>query len=298
MKESMSPRLAVLGFGLLGSEIAVRLRSQGFRVAGWNRTLSKAQALTGQGIDAADSPAAAIADAEVILLLLSDAEAIEATLFSSNPAPDFSTKILVQMGTIAPDESRRLARRVADQGGAYLEAPVLGSLPEARAGNLILMAGGDAALFERCNPVFQALSQQPQRIGELGQAAGMKLAMNQLIAGLTATFSLSLGLVRQEGNDVDQFMSLLRGSALYAPTFDKKLSNYLSQDYAQANFPLRHLLKDIALFHRVVESSGMDTAALTALESACKRGLAAGLGDADYSALYSTLVEANDQPSG
>ena len=292
MKETIMPRLAVLGLGLLGAEIALRLKSQGFSLNGWNRTPSKAQALKDRGIDCAPTPAAAIAEAEMVLLLLSDAEAIAATLFDTHPRPDLTGKCLVQMGTIGPDESRALAGRVVDNGGEYLEAPVLGSLPEARSGTLLLMAGGDMTLFERCAPVLRALSRQPQRIGELGQAAAMKLAMNQLIAGLTATFSLSLGLVRAEGIDVEQFMSLLRASALYAPTFDKKLGKYLSDDYAQANFPLRHLLKDVALFRRVIAAAGMDTATLAAIESACQRGLAAGLGDADYSALYRTLVEA------
>jgi 3-hydroxyisobutyrate dehydrogenase len=114
--------------------------------------------------------------------------------------------------------------------------------------------------------------------------------MNQLIAGLTATFALSLGLVRAEGIEVEQFMTLLRASALYAPTFDKKLSKYLSQDYTGANFPLKHLLKDVRLFREVTAPLGMDSAMITTLEAACIRALAKGYGDQDYSALYEAMV--------
>ena len=289
-------RLAVLGLGLLGSEIAIRLRAQGFDVIGWNRTPGRGDALAVTGVRIAASPAEAIGGAEATLLLLSDALAIEETLAAAGVADALPGRVLIQMGTIAPDESRRLAEQVAAAGGAYLEAPVLGSLPEARAGRLIVMAGGDSDLYQRCLPILEALSESPQRIGSVGQGAALKLAMNQLIAGLTATFSLSLGLVRAEGIDVDQFMTLLRGSALYAPTFDKKLANYLARDYGTANFPLKHLRKDINLFREVAIRSGLDEAPLAVLADACDRAIDAGLGDSDYSAVYEALVQ--PQPRG
>jgi 3-hydroxyisobutyrate dehydrogenase len=284
-------KLAVLGTGLLGSEIAIRLKDRHFDITAWNRTADKASALATVGIPAADSAAAAIAGADAVLLLLADAEAIRTTLFSEDAGAALNGRIIVQMATIAPNESRAIARSVQQANGEYLEAPVLGSLPEARGGRLIVMAGGDLALYERCLPVFEALCERPQRVGEVGQGAAMKLAMNQLIAGLTASFSYSLGLVREEGIDVPQFMELLRGSALYAPTFDKKLDNYLSHDYSSANFPVKHLLKDMNLFRRVAEQTRMDTAPLLALEAALARSLGNGHGDWDYSALYESLVE-------
>ena len=122
------------------------------------------------------------------------------------------------------------------------------------------------------------------------QGAALKLAMNQLIAGLTSCFSLSLGLVRAEGIEVAQFMDLLRGSALYAPTFDKKLDKYLSHEYGKANFPLKHLLKDVRLFGEVAEKAGMDTAFLTAVERACIRARERGYAEQDYSAVYEAVV--------
>jgi 3-hydroxyisobutyrate dehydrogenase len=286
----MPMKTAVLGLGLMGAEIALRLRRQGIDVVGWNRTAARARALADQGLAVAPDRVSAVAAAEVVLLVLSDAAACDETLFRGDAPPGLEGRICIQMGTIAPQESRNLADAVTRAGGAYLEAPVLGSLPEAREGRLIVMAGGEARLFDRCLPLLRALGPDPQHIGDVGQAAALKLAMNQLIAGLTATFSLSLGLVRAEGIDVEQFMTLLRGSALYAPTFDKKLTKYLHQDYAGANFPLKHLLKDVRLFRQVSAPLGMDTAFITTVEAACIRALAKGYGDQDYSALYEAMV--------
>jgi 3-hydroxyisobutyrate dehydrogenase len=282
-------KITVLGLGLMGVEIALRLQRQGQDVIGWNRGVANREAAARKGLHLASDPAEAFASADLVILVLSDAAAIEETLFDRPDPASIAGRILVQMGTIAPAESREIARRVEALGGAYLEAPVLGSLPEAREGALILMAGGDQGLYERCLPVLRDLSANPQRIGGVGQAAALKLAMNQLIAGLTASFALSLGLVRREGIDVDQFMVLLRGSALYAKTFDKKLEKYLSQSYGSANFPLKHLLKDVRLFQQVAEEMGLDRTLIATLEQICARTEEAGLGDQDYSALYETI---------
>lgn len=285
-------KIAILGLGLLGTEIALRLNQQGFDVTGWNRGAAGAQSARDRGLIVSSDLVEVLVSADLVLLVLSDADAISQTLFDdAGVASALKGRVLVQMGTIAPDESRALAERALALGARYLESPVLGSLPEAREGRLILMAGGDPALFEHCLPVLRVLGQAPALIGPVGQGAALKLAMNQLIAGLTASFSLSLGLIRREGIDVDQFMTLLRGSALYAQTFDKKLDKYLSHSYGVANFPLKHLLKDVRLFRHVAEDLGMDGTLMTTIESACVRGESAGFADQDYAALYEALVD-------
>jgi len=283
-------KIAVLGLGLMGEAITLRIKGQGLEVVGWNRSPDKARELAAGGLVTVGSASEAIERSQVVILMLSDAAAIEETLFAAGTEERIRGRIVLQMGTIAPSESRNLAKRVDAAGGEYLESPVLGSLPEARDGRLILMAGGERALFERCLPVLNALGENPRLIGDVGQGAALKLAMNQLIAGLTSSFALSLGLVRAEGIEVKQFMALLRGSALFAPTFDKKLDNYLSHDYGKANFPLKHLLKDVRLFRNVAEGAGMDTALTTTIEAACIRALDRGYGDQDYSALYEALA--------
>lgn len=281
--------IAVLGLGIMGAAIALRLKTQGLDVIGWNRSPEKARDLSAQGLETVGSVGEAIERGEILILVLSDAPAIAETLFAPGVDDGTEGRLVLQMGTIAPAESRDLATRVASAGGEYLESPVLGSVPEAQNGRLILMAGGERALFERCLPVLSALGDDPRLVGDVGQGAALKLAMNQLIAGLTASFSLSLGLIRAEGIDVSQFMGLLRGSALYAPTFDKKLDKYLAHDYGEASFPLKHLLKDVRLFRRVAAGAGMDTAMITTIEAACIRALDQGYRDQDYSALYEAM---------
>jgi 3-hydroxyisobutyrate dehydrogenase len=283
-------KIALLGTGLLGSAVARRLAHQGHEVRAWNRSPERAAPLADAGIHLAEHPAAALDGAEMAILLLSDAKAIAQVVEPLR----LKGQILIQMGTIAPEESRALATLVQGLGGGYLEAPVLGSLPEAESGRLILMAGGAEVLFQRCLPLFQALGQAPRLIGPVGQAAALKLAMNQLIGALTAGFAQSLALVQAEGVAVDDFMELLRQSALYAPTYDKKLDKYLGRDYGKANFPLKHLGKDLALFIRAAQAQGLAIGPTQATLALCHAAEAMGFAELDYSALYEAVLKTAD----
>ena len=281
-------KISVLGLGLMGLPVAGRLQQSGFDVAGWNRGEARADEGRRQGLRVCRGLAEAVSRADLLVLTLSDFEAIEDTLFCPG-SPNLAGKQILQMGTIAPGESRILADRSAEQGAGYIEAPVLGSVPEARSGTLIMMAGGEADDFEALKPVLSVLSAAPVLVGPAGAGAALKLAMNQLIASLTVGFATSLGLVQAEGLSVELFMELLRKSALYAPTFDKKLSKMLSHDYANPNFPLKHLIKDVELFRRAAPGHGIDPRGLSAILEILEQGRRDGRGDQDYSALFEVI---------
>lgn len=286
-------RVALLGCGLMGQPMGLRLLQAGFPVVAYNRTVARASDLAAAGVTVHSAPAAAVAEADVLVLMLSDAAAIGAVL-DDLPAGALDGRCVIQMATILPAESRALAERVRAAGACYVEAPVLGSIPEARDGRLLIMAGADSdADFARAQPVLAALGETPRHVGPVGQGAALKLAFNQLIASLTAAFSLSLGLVRREGVEVDTFMEILRDSALYAPTFDKKLAKMLSGDFGTANFPVKHLLKDVRLTERAVEDAHLVGPWLPLLADLLDRAREQGLADADYSAIYTTIAPEN-----
>ncbi|MCX4189502.1 NAD(P)-dependent oxidoreductase [Methylophaga sp. OBS3] len=281
-------QIAILGGGLMGQAMTERLLVEQQKVTVFNRSIDKIQALKSLGASVTDNVLEAVNSADLLLLTLSDATAIESVL-ASIPAEKLAGKLLIQMGTIGPQQSQQIAEKCLVAGTAYLECPVLGSLPEARSGNLILMAGGAHADFEKALPVLRLLGKKPQLIGEVGQGAAMKLAMNQLIAGLTASFSLSLGLIESQGIDTEQFMGLLRESALYAPTFDKKLERMQQRDFANPNFPTKHLTKDTRLFLEVAEQLRLDASGLEGVLKLLDKTVSMGLDNTDYSAIYAAV---------
>ncbi len=123
----------------------------------------------------------------------------------------------------------------------------------------------------------------------MGKAAAMKLALNQLIAALTAAFSLSLALVEAEDVEVDLFMKILRKSALYVPTFDKKISRMLDRNFANPNFPTKHLLKDTDLFLEEAKEIGLDIIGLEGTRKIIEKAIDKGFADDDYSAIFAAI---------
>lgn len=281
-------KIGLIGTGLMGQALATHLLAENQPLMVYNRSPEKSEELQERGAEVAASAQQVLEACDICLLFLSDAEAIQMVLDSIDTAA-FKDTLIIQMGTIAPEESRHFAELVHSQKGRYLECPVLGSLPEARSGKLILMAAGSAQDFKTALPLLELIGKEPQHIGTVGQGATVKLAMNQLIAGLTASFALSLALVEKEGIETEQFMKIVRDSALYAPTFDKKLSRMLERDFDNPNFPTKHLAKDTRLFLSVAEELGLDTSALQGIESLLQKTLEMGLDNTDYSALMAAV---------
>ena len=273
----------------MGTPMAQRLLAAGIPVIAYNRTASKLELLKQAGVEIAETPQEVIKKADCLILMLTNFQAIQEVLLINSKNSGLSNKIVVQMGTISPSESRAISQEVESLGGSYLEAPVLGSIPEAKAGTLLLMVGSSPEHYQQWKPLFSHFGSDPLYVGEVGTAAALKLALNQLITGLTSSFALSLGFVQQQGVEVEKFMGILRQSALYAPTFDKKLSRMVEGNYENPNFPTKHLLKDTNLFLGEAESAGLDVSALAGMQRILNKAIAMGLADTDYSALFAAI---------
>lgn len=280
-------RVTLIGTGLMGRPLAERLVDAEHRLTVWNRTRAKTAPLEALGARVADDPRAAFEASEVVLLVVADAAAIEAVLDQAGDA--VAGRTLVQMGTIGPAESRALRDRVHAAGGRWVEAPVLGSRGEAAQGTLLVMIGGDPSDVARVEGLLRRFGPEPRRVGDVGQAAALKLALNQIIASHITGFSLALGLVRRSGVDRDLFLELLRASALWAPAFGNKLPRLATRSYDDPNFPAELLAKDLDLVRAAAGEAGLETGVVEAMRAVVERALEAGLGRGDYSAVYELI---------
>jgi 3-hydroxyisobutyrate dehydrogenase len=269
--------------------MAERILGANHELVIFNRTPEKAEPLKALGAKIASSAKDALRSSECIILMLADAQAIHHVVLRNESRTELSGRTVIQMGTISPSESMDLNEQVIASGGEYLEAPVLGSIPETVSGGLLVLVGSSPEQFEHWSELLRCFGPEPLLIGPVGQASALKLALNQLIASLTAAFSLSLGFVQRKGIKVELFMKILRESALYAPTFDKKLQRMLERDYSNPNFPTRHLAKDIDLFLSEAKEMNLQSAGLEGLDRVVKMTLDDGLSDMDYSALFNTI---------
>jgi 3-hydroxyisobutyrate dehydrogenase len=287
-------KVGFLGTGLMGLPMAQRLLAANIELVAYNRTLEKLAPLKSAGVAIATDADAVVTACECIILMLTDADAIRHVLLSPASQQHLKGRTIIQMGTITPTDSKEIQQQVTAAGGDYLEAPVLGSIPEAQTGKLIVMVGSSAAQFQQWVNLLQNFGSEPLHIGDVGSAAAVKLALNQLIASVTSAFALSLGLIQRQGIDVEIFMQILRQSALYAPTFDKKLQRMLDRNYDNPNFPTKHLLKDTNLFLSEARSLGLNVDHLDGVRQILEIAIAQGLADTDYSALYSAIAPSDN----
>lgn len=282
-------KVALIGTGRMGRPMAERILAGSHELTVYNRNRDKAEPLGSLGAMVVSSAAEAIDSAECAILMLADGSAIREVIFKGSPAVDLLGRTIIQMGTISPSESVAFLREVSERNGDYLEAPVLGSTPEASAGKLLIMVGASEPQFDKWSTLLECFGSEPLLIGEVGKAAAVKLALNQLIASLTVGFASSLGLVQGLGIEAELFMKILRRSALYAPIFDNKLKLMLDRDYGIGNFPSKHLFKDVALFHTAAQSLNLETMGIEAIHRLLELTLEKGYGEGDYSALFEAL---------
>jgi 3-hydroxyisobutyrate dehydrogenase len=287
-------KVAFLGTGLMGLPMAQRLLQAEVQLIAYNRTPEKLAPLQAAGAEIAVHPRHAIRAADYVVLMLTNAPAIYSVLLSDTSWRSLAGKIVIQMGTITPTESKEIRDSVVAAGAEYIEAPVLGSIPEAEVGKLMLMVGSYREQYQRHLDILKYFGSEPVYVGEVGTASALKLALNQLIASLTASFALSLKFVQRQGVDVNIFMKILRESALYAPTFDKKLQRMLDNNYDNPNFPTKHLLKDTDLFIDEAKNAGLNVNSIEGVRTILDTAMRMSLAQADYSSLFSALSSPND----
>lgn len=197
-------RVAVLGLGHMGTPMARRLVDAGHPVTVWNRTAGRADAVVGATV--ADTPAAAVDGAGVVITMLTDGAAVESVLFGESGAAaalaDGST--LVEMSTIGPAALAAITRRLPP-GVAIVDAPVTGSTGAAAAGTLTILAGGPDEAVTRVEPVLAALG-TVRRCGGPGSGAALKLVLNTAL--VTALTSLADVLAVAEALGVDRAPAL------------------------------------------------------------------------------------------
>lgn len=282
-------KVGFLGTGLMGLPMAQRLLETNVELVAYNRTPEKLEPLQAAGAAIAQQPHEVICACECVIVMLTDASAIRSVLLSDSSRQQLAGRTVIQMSTITPTDSRAIRDEVVAVGGNYLEAPVLGSIPEAKAGKLIVMVGGSTEQFQRWSELLQHFGPEPLLIGPVGTAAAVKLALNQLIASVTAAFGLSLGFIQHQGIDIELFMQILRNSVLYAPTFDKKLQRMLDRNYSNPNFPTKHLMKDTDLFIAEAKSTGLNISSIEGVRTILDIALKKGLAESDYSSLFAAI---------
>jgi 3-hydroxyisobutyrate dehydrogenase-like beta-hydroxyacid dehydrogenase len=277
-------RVAILGTGKMGGAMARRLKSQGHELTLWNRTRERAEAL-GVGRVAA-TPAEAVESAEVVISILTDADAVRSAYLGEGGAATAARgQVFVEMSTAGPDLSASIAPQLESKESQYIEAPVLGSLTAVESGTLIVLAAGTEAAIERARPVLQALG-EVRRVGELGSAASLKLVANTMLAGVSALAAELMAAGTRAGLNADDVFSVI---SRIAPFLGARKAGFVEHRFEPVTFALRDAVKDLRLATELYKRIGATTPLSTKAKELYEKA-ARSAGDLDMSAI-STLYK-------
>ncbi|MBW8889154.1 MAG: NAD(P)-dependent oxidoreductase [Fibrobacteres bacterium] len=270
--------VAVLGLGIIGAVWARNLQQDGLPVRVWNRTKKDFPGWC-------DTPEAAAAGSDLIIIVVSDPPAVQDVLRRILPALK-AGQIVMQSSTISPTWTLEFAKQVKATGADFLEAPFTGSKIAAEQRKTVFYMGGDAAVIARARPVVERQAAKIQHVGELGKGSAIKLAMNMNIALVMEALSESHRFALSQGLTDDIFFEALSGNVSRSGVSDLKEPKLRSRDFA-AQFSLKHMDKDLRLAE--ADAKGLRLPLLQALREFYREGMERGLGDSDFSVLDSLL---------
>lgn len=283
----MKPTIGFIGLGMMGLPLATRLQNAGYPLRVFNRTRTKAQSLVSNGAVWCDDPTATAQGSEIVLSMVSTSEVLKevATLALQGLGVG---KVYIDMSTVSPAVTSELADAFKDGGRHFLHSPVLGSIPQATDGTLLLFVGGAEEAFTKSEQILNILGKQIWRFESVGQASHAKLLCNMFIAGMITTLVQALVYAQRAGVDRQTLLEILGQSALNSTMVQTKGASIIEQNFAPRFF-LEHMLKDINLILDAGEKLGAPLPAIEVSQELFAQASQAGFGKQDYSAVFKTL---------
>jgi 3-hydroxyisobutyrate dehydrogenase-like beta-hydroxyacid dehydrogenase len=208
-------RIGIIGVGLLGSAVASRLLKSGFVVRGYDVRPERIRALQTVGLIPAQSIAEVAAEADAVFTILPSLESVEATILGAGGLIETASGsfTVIQMSTISPELTRRLASAAAAKGLGFLDAPMSGTSTMVERGDCAIFVGGDTARADACQSIFDAIAKKTVYVGDPGMASLAKLATNLLVGLNTAALAEALVFGAKGGLSPARLVEILNGSA-------------------------------------------------------------------------------------
>jgi 3-hydroxyisobutyrate dehydrogenase len=271
-------KVGIVGLGRMGAAMSQRLREQGFEVVGWDHKAETNKNLAAGGLRIAANAREVAAASEIVISSITEDNGAR-HIFNGTDGflrGDVGGKLFIEMSTLQPMTGRELAPLVEAKGARLIEAPVLGTIPQVRAGTLFAMVGGAADDLTRARAVLEKMTRRILHMGPHGAGYAMKLAANVGLGAYVQAIAESLALGAKQGLALDQMLDALSESAT-ATGWLKAKTGVLKGEKGDMTLDIRTLRKDIM--------SAVATGALTGVPMPLSAGALAALSaavEADY----------------
>ncbi len=285
------PTIGLIGLGIMGRPMARNLLKAGYQLVVHNRSRGPVDELAGEGAAAAGSAREVAERAEVTITMLPDSPDVEAVL--TGPDGVFAGaregRIVIDMSTISPTVTQRLVEQGRERGLRMLDAPVSGGDKGAIAGTLSIMVGGDAAVFEECRPIFEAMGKTIVHVGPNGAGQTVK-ACNQIVVALAyEAISEALVLGARAGVDPAKIIQVLNGGLAATRVMELRGQTMVEHNFAPG-FKIKLHHKDLGIALETGQAYGVPLPATALVDQMMVALRAAGREDLDHSALL-TYIE-------
>ena len=277
--------VAVLGTGIMGAPIAYNLARAGFDVSAWNRSRDKAEPLADDGVTVADSAAEAARDADAVLTMLTDGQAVEEVMTGGSLEAMRDDALWLQASTIGVAACARMHELAGQRGVAMVDCPVIGTKQPAEEGKLIVLAAGSKEVRDDCAPVFDAIGQKTVWLGRPCAGTRMKIVVNSWLLAMTSGLAEAIAVARALDVEPEQFLEILDGAPMGSPYAQLKGKAMIERSYPPA-FPLSLAGKDAALVVEAAEANGLDPEIARAVLNRFQRAAEDGHGDEDMAAVH------------
>jgi len=283
-------KVTLMGLGAMGSGMAHRLLDARFDLTVFNRSPERTKRLLEAGAILAATPREATQNAEIVICIVADDIASRATWLGpdgalSNVKPG---TILIESSTLTPRWVCELAAEAAKRDCDFLDAPVTGSKPQAEAGQLVFLIGGDATVLDRARPVLKAMSRDIRYFGPTSSGAKVKL-LNNLLNGIqVSSFAEMLSLAERMDIDVNAAAEFISNSAPGSPIVKIALQRMIESEFTP-NFSVSLMAKDLSYAIAESVSLSVDMPITNAAKKVYETAIAEGLGAKDFCSVIETL---------
>jgi len=287
-------KLGWIGLGAMGNPMAFNLIKAGFALNIYNRTSSKIQNLKSLGANSFDNIKELVKNSEIIFLMLSNGEAVREVLTSKNGILDSlsENKIIVDMSTISPLDSKEFYSLVKEKNCDYIDAPVSGSIGAAIAKQLIILVGGEEKAKEICKPYFEALGRATIDFGENSNGTSAKLSINMLLGVFTQAMAESITFSQKLGLDKEKVFEMISLSGMNTPPFQAKKESFSKNEFPSA-FALELMSKDLGLLKQMIDNCNLNLPLSEISNETYLKAKEQGFGKEDMAAVIKTVKENN-----
>ena len=289
-------KIGIVGTGMLGEAVGLRLLDVGYEVTVFNRTKEKTKKLEEKGAKVVDYPRQVAENSELIIIVVKDAQVVNDVIFGDSGIilGKHNGMCIADMSTINPNSTKKISQKVTSQEVDYIEIPVMGGPNVAIDGKLVVMASGNEEVFRRYKEVLEKIGEKTFFLGETGTAHIIKLAMNLQIAMLALSLSEGITLTKNAGFNPEIFLKILNSTYFKTGMSENKAYKMAKGNY-EPTFTLANLKKDLDTINDTADSIDTELPMAKIARNVYEEAISEGFSDIDYTGIIAHIKKLSEK---